>query len=227
MDFPANSGKARIKTEVHVKAAKDQNDETEKLAPKKVERVVAGNVVRRKKPLGKRFTETFVGGDAKGVLHYVVMDVLVPAAKDMAADAVSQGIERMLFGEARSASRRTGIRPGVVPGHVSYNRYAPSSSRGSIREEQRPSISRRARSSHDFDEIILATRVEAEEVIDRLFDLISRYETASVADLYELVGITGNYTDEKWGWVDIRGAAVARVRNGYLLDLPKPEPLDG
>jgi hypothetical protein len=72
----------------------------------------------------------------------------------------------------------------------------------------------------------LATRVEAEEVIDRLFDVVSRYETATVADLYEMVGVTGNYTDDKWGWTDLRGASVQRVRNGYLLDLPRPEPLD-
>ena len=79
---------------------------------------------------------------------------------------------------------------------------------------------------HDFNEIILGTRVEAEEVIDRLFDLLSKYDNASVADLYELVGITANFTDEKWGWTDLRGASVAKVRNGYLLDLPRPEPLD-
>lgn len=87
-------------------------------------------------------------------------------------------------------------------------------------------MSRRGRSTHDFDEIILATRVEAEEVVDRLFDLVGRYESASVSDLYSLVGISGNFTDEKWGWTDLRGAGVERVRNGYLLDLPRPEPLD-
>jgi len=87
-------------------------------------------------------------------------------------------------------------------------------------------MSRRGRASHDFDEIILATRVEGEEVIERLFDLVSRYEAATVADLYELVGVSGNYTDDKWGWTDVRGSGVTRVRNGYLLDLPKPEPID-
>jgi hypothetical protein len=79
---------------------------------------------------------------------------------------------------------------------------------------------------HDFNEIILATRVEAEEVLDRLFDILNKYQTVSVSDLYELVGITANFTDEKWGWTELRGSQVAKVRNGYLLDLPRPEPLD-
>ena len=59
-----------------------------------------------------------------------------------------------------------------------------------------------------------------------LFTLIERYQSATVADLYELVGVQGSYTDDKWGWVDIRGAGITRVRNGYLLDLPRPQPLD-
>lgn len=211
--FPANSHKTRA-------APEEKQSET-----KKVEKVVEGDVVRRKKPLGKRFAETFFGGDAKGVVAYVVMDVLIPAAKDTVADAFSQGIERMLFGEVRSTSRRTGQRPGGGAGYTNYNRYS-SPRESTRREDPRNSISRRARSSHDFDEIILATRAEATEVVDRLFDLIAKYETATVADLYELVGVSGNYTDDKWGWTDIRGAGVTRVRNGYLLDLPKPEPLD-
>lgn len=192
--------------------------------PKKIEQIATGDVVRRKKPLGRRFSETFVGGDAKSAGAYVLFDVLLPAAKDMVADAMSMGVEKMLFGEARSTSRRGGTRSSTNS-YVSYNRYAPTNPT-TRREEPRANPSRRARASHDFDEIILATRVEAEEVVDRLFDLVSRYESATVSDLYELVGVAGTFTDEKWGWTDIRGAGVSRVRNGYLLDLPKPEPLD-
>lgn len=218
-EFPGNSRRNLKPTED--KKVEPTPSETPE---KRVERVVETTAIQRKKPLGRRFLETFVGGDAKGVLGYVMMDVLLPAAKDMVADAVSTGIERMLFGDARSSSRRSGYRPGATggSGYVSYNRF---SSPGVKRDEHR-TISSRARSRHEFDEIILATRVEAEEVVDRLFDLVSKYESATVADLYELVGISGNYMDEKWGWTDLRGASIRRVRNGYLLDLPRAESLD-
>lgn len=186
----------------------------------KIEKVVAGTVVQRKRPLGKRIAETFGATDMKSVGGFVVLDVILPAAKDMVADAISQGIERMLFGEARSISRRPN-KQYSNNGYVNYSRYNPST------PPFKPNVpSRRARGSHDFNEIILETRVEADEVIERLFDLVDRYQSASVADLYELVGIQGQYTDDKWGWVDIRGAGVTRIRNGYLLDLPRPEPLD-
>lgn len=210
-NYPSNSHKTKAPVE----------DTPE---PKKIEAVVTGDVVRRKKPLGKRLVETFIGGDANSVFNYVVMDVLVPAAKDTISDAFSQGIERMLFGDVRSPSRRAN-RGGTTGtnGYVSYNRMSQPSTRPSRNglEEFRGS----RRSSHDFDDIILATRVEAEEVIDRLFDLVSQYEQVTVADLLELVGQTGSYTDQKWGWTDIRGAGVTKIRGGYLLDIPKPEAL--
>lgn len=86
-------------------------------------------------------------------------------------------------------------------------------------------MSRQARAQHNFDEIVLQSRTEAEEVVDRLFEVVSRYGSASVADLYELVGLSSTHTDNKWGWDDLQGAGVSRVRGGFLLDLPEPEPL--
>ena len=86
-------------------------------------------------------------------------------------------------------------------------------------------MSQRGRARHDFDEIVLDSRAEAAEVIDTLTEVVSRYGEVSVADLYTMVGIRPNHTDEKWGWVELGDADVARVRGGYLLDLPDPEPL--
>jgi hypothetical protein len=207
--FPSNS---RIK-----KAAAAPSREVK---PEKVEQITTGEVLRSKRSLRKRFTENFVGGDASSVGSYVFFDVLLPAAKDMVADAMSMGVEKMLFGEARSSSRR-GNRMGSSH-HVNYSRMG---SAPGIRVDPRVP-SRRARANHEFDEIILQGRAEAEEVINKLFDMLEQYEAATVKDLYEMVGIKPEFTDEKYGWVDLRGASVSRVRNGYLLDLPKPEYLD-
>lgn len=214
-DFPANSHRAREREQVVAPE------------PKRVEKIVEGEVKRRKKSLGKRIVETFLGGDARSVAAYLMMDVLVPSAKDTIADMFSQGIERMLFGESRSRSRRPSGYSGSS-GYVSYNRYSASSSPPAPRrEEPRNQMSRRGRSQHEFDDIVLATRVEAEEVLDRLFDLISRYQTASVADFYEMVGESKNQIDERWGWTDLRSASIVKLRGeGYLINLPKPELLD-
>jgi hypothetical protein len=203
-DYPSN----RDRDKDNLKAPENKN----------VHRVTSSDPIRQKKSLGKKFRSTFFNGDGKTALQYIVFGVLIPAAKDTLVEAGTQGIERLVFGDSRRS--RSGPTPTSGPtGYVSYNRYSMSGN-----QNQRI-MSPRARSQHDFDEIVLTSRVEAEEVIDRLFDLVSRYGTATVADLYELVGSPSSHTDQKWGWTDIRGAGVSRVRNGYLLDLPRPDPL--
>jgi hypothetical protein len=186
-----------------------------------VKRVTSTDPVKRRKSLRKQFAETFVGGDAKTAAQYTIFEVLIPAARDMVVETIQQGFEKLIYGDSR---RRGGSTPpqGGPTGYVSYNRYAM----GQMQSSPQRTMSRIARSRHDFDEIVLQSRVEAEEVIDRLFDLVSRYDSATVADLYELVGLPSAHTDQKWGWRDVRGAGVSRIRDGYLLDLPEPQPLD-
>lgn len=201
------------------------NSEASKREPiydKTVERVTTGEAKLRKKSLRKQFTETFVAGDLKSAMLYSVLDVLLPAARDMVVETIQQGVEKLFTGDTR---RRGSISPQHgATGYVSYNRMAS----GIVSRMSSPqrAMSRQARARHNFDEIVLEDRTEAENVIDRLFDLVSRYETASVADLYELVGLASAHTDHKWGWSNLAGAGVSRIRGGYLLDLPDPHPID-
>jgi len=198
------------------------NSEASKRKPEErdIKRVTSGDPVRRRKPLRKQFANTFMAGDAKSAARYVVFDVLIPAAKDMIAEAGSQGIERLIFGDSR---RRGASPPQSGPtGYVSYNRFSPATRQSSPQR----AMSRQARARHDFDEIVLSERVEAESVIDQLYEVVSRYGVVSVADLYEMVGIHSTHVDNRWGWEDLHGAGVTRVRGGFLLDLPEPEPLE-
>jgi hypothetical protein len=194
------------------------NSKKSKEAPpeKKVDQVTTGTVTQRKRPLASKVGGNFVSEGLQSVAQYVFLEVLVPAAKNMMSDAVSQGVDRFLFGDSRGRSS------GTRPGYTNYNRATnPSSSYSAPRE-----LSRQSRATHDFDEIILATRGEAEDVIDNLRNLVDQYQTATVADLYDLVGITGSFTDAKWGWDDLRTASVRHIRNGYLVVLPKTQPID-
>lgn len=192
----------------------------ERPSSKKVEKVVQNEVVRRKKPRTRRLFEHIIGESPKDTFNHVAFEILIPAIKDGFLDSFHESIDG-IFGNDRSSYSRRRRRSGGGS-YVSYDRYSKRDSRDEPR-----ALSRRARSHHDFDEIILSSRVEAEEVIDQLYEIVSKYEAVSVADLYNLVGVTGAHTDEKWGWTDIRGAGVTRLnRGGYLLDLPRPEPLD-
>lgn len=226
-EFPSNA---------HSTAKKVRTTRTEVTTEKtieekpKVEPIVTGEVIRRKKPLGRRFLETFVGGDARGVMGYVVMDVLLPAARDMIFEGFTQGLEKTLYPDGRSgpgAGRRImGSRPS---GQAGYVRYASSATRPGWQEPARakPEAPQPRRRSDQVDQVLMQTRAECDQVLARMQDMIERYETVTVADYYNLVGEPATTTDDKWGWLDLRKAGVQRLgHEKYTIVLPPPEPVE-
>ena len=69
------------------------------------------------------------------------------------------------------------------------------------------------------------SRGEAEEVLNQMNEIIGTYGVVSVADLCEIVGVTGEFTDNKYGWSDIRDAYGERSKDGYMLKLPRALPI--
>ena len=191
--------------------SKQENELAEK---KKVEKVVRGNVKTKKKK-SSSIKDVFISEDAANVKSYVFLDVLVPAIKKAISDVVRDGIDIILWGEARSKKSSSNA------SYVSYSSYS-----GRDRRDERRYSDSRVRSAYSYDDIILETRGEAEDVLDRMGELIDTYGIVSVADMYDLVGISGNYTDNKYGWTNLRNAEPIRVRDGYLLKLPKPGPIN-
>lgn len=206
------------------KLKKTEKAEIEDDLEKKVQKIVTGPVRKQKKGLGKRLAETFLEDDAKSVSEYVIHDVIIPGFKDILYNAFMGGLEASLFGGRRgSRTARDRGRSYVSYDKASYN--SPRDSRG--RERETRDISKRSRSAHRFDDIVIDSRGEAEEVISHLVDMTLDYGQATVADLYDMLGVTSEFTDNKYGWTDLRGAGVIRARGGgYLLDLPRTKPLD-
>jgi hypothetical protein len=218
-DFPSNSQRPRkaLRPEPTAEAAEKG----------KVDKVVEGEVVVRKKSMAKRFRETFVAEDGMTIRDYVLEDILIPAFRDLIYDVTIGSVERALFRDGRPANRgfRASGRSGLPGGGIRYDLAARGGALGR-REEPHSSMSRRARAAHDFEEIIFPSRTDAEAVLTGLFDILEQYDAVKVSDLYELAGMSSNFTDERYGWTDLRGSRPVRTRNGYLLDLPRTEHLE-
>lgn len=179
---------------------------------KKLERIVTDNVKVKKKNEIQKFAETFVKEDMRTIKEYIWSEVLLPAFKAVISDSVSM----MLYGET-SRNRKTNNRRAS---QISYNSYYDRPN-----DRREPNYVRSA-SRYVFDDLVFENRGDADEVLSTLDDLLNRYPSVSVADLNELVGITGRYTDNKYGWTDIRQAYIERTRDGYVLRMPKAIPLD-
>lgn len=173
---------------------------------RKVEKVISGTVKTKKKTGLNKVKNIFISGDASNIKEYILMDVLIPNVKKAISEIVTNGIEIMLYGE-------TGRKKNSNASRISYRDYYPKEGR-QTRD-----------GGYDCNDIILETRGEAEDVLSRMDEIMDAYGNVSVADFYDLVGVTGNFTDNKYGWTNIRSANVIRVRDGYMIKLPKAKVL--
>lgn len=196
-DYPDNSHSARER--------QDSGQSTDR----KLEKVVSGETKTRKKSEVKKFANIFVPEDTENVKSYILMDVIVPGIKNAIADVVSI----MLFGEVGRLGRGGRDRGSKI----SYQKYYRDD-RDDRRDYGRP----RGTAGFEYDDILFESRGDADLVLDQLESAINIYGMASVADLYDLAGVTcRSYTANKYGWTDIRTAKVVRVRDGYILQLPR------
>lgn len=183
---------------------------------RKVEKVIKGEAKVRKKSEIRKFTDIFVAEDISSVKTYLIDDLLIPSVKNTILDLIIEGATILFKGEP-GHSRKSGS---SSVDYVSYRRYAEKDRR----DERRHSTTR---ASYGYDDIVLDSRGEAERVLTCMDEMIDTYGFVTVADLYDLVGRTCNYTDNKYGWTNLRNAEPVRVRGGdYMLRLPKAYPID-
>lgn len=200
------------------KYKKEQAEENQPETKKKVEKIVTTTAVKRKNGV-RKFADTFISEDAANVKSYVVSEVLIPALKKAISDIVTDGIDMILYGGS-GKSRQNNTRTS----YISYRNYSdPRDKKYSYREP-----SRSTNTGYSYDDIILSTRSEAEEVMLAMSELVETYGVASIADLYDLVGVSGNFTDNKYGWTktNVRNAEVVHTRDGYLLKFPRARLID-
>lgn len=192
--------------------SKEEAAVTETNKERKVRKVVSGNV-KTKKNDKRKLANIFISDEAANVKSYVFMDVLVPAIKKAISDIVTDGIDMILYGESRDRKRKSSDK-------VSYRNYYDD------RRGDRRDSSYRSGSRFDYDDLVFDTRGEAEAVHEEMLDVIDRYGFVTVADMYDMADLSAPYTSSKYGWTNIRTAEVVRVRNGYILKLPKAMPID-
>lgn len=182
--------------------------------PKKVEKVVNGKVTTKENN-ARKIAGLFVSEDAANVKSYILFDVLIPAVKKALSDIITDGADIILYGESKGRrSRLNG---------VSYRSYYDDRDR-SGRDRERGV--RGSTGRFDYDDVIFDTRGDAELVREQMLDILDQYGLITVANMYELAGLTAPYTANRYGWFNIRTAEVMRVKSGYVLKLPKAMPID-
>lgn len=188
------------------------NSHKAKAEEREIKKVVSGGVKTKKKSEISKLSSIFISEDAANVKSYIFMDVLVPAIKKAISDIVRDGIDMILYGGNGGGSRKSSS--GVS--YVSYNKAS----------ERTPTSTARVSSRFDFEDIEFENRGQVEAVREQMDEVIDRYGFVTVAEMYEMAGLTAPFTANKYGWTSIRTAEPVRTRSGYILKLPKAMPID-
>lgn len=183
---------------------------------KKVEKIVTGEAKLKKKSNVVLFANRLglVPEDIEDVKEYILKEQIVPTIKNLFFDM----LQTIIFGNTGYRDTRRG------GSRTSYERYYYSN--GNNRKDSRDNKSRNI----NYDEIVFDTRGDADYTLDAMRDMIHRYGTVSIADIYDMAGITNfNHTYYRYGWDDerdIANARIVRASDGYIIKLPRPIPIE-
>jgi len=179
-------------------------------------------IVRKQVTTGKRIAKSVVATTLRNVGSYILLDILIPAAKNTISDMINNASDMILFGEPKTRRRdRDRDRSGPRVSYTSY--YDRDRDRPPYDRERRDRLYGRSR--FNSDEILLPSREDAEEVIQSMYDIFDSYNAVTVSEFLELVGLPDEYTDRNYGWTTLRDVQVRRVRDGYIIELPEARAL--
>lgn len=160
--------------------------------------------------LNNRDVYMFAGGVVLGIVTGATIIINKAITSDTFGDAISKALAEKVVNSVVGKSDR-----------VSYNR--------SNRVSYRDYYYRTDRSNYNFDtEILFPSRDEANDALENLKHMFNTYGQVTVADLYEVAELDPEFKSDLYGWVlsdHINNAPVVKVKDGYMISLPKPTPL--
>lgn len=184
---------------------KSREREREKLEP-----VVTKSAKTKKKNELQKMFDILLPDGIEGFKQHLIFDVILPNVRDAFFDIVKETLYR-------DGGPKKDRRPSE---RNSYDRYYKE-------KNASRSGTHKSKSRYSYDDVVFDDRADAEEVLDGMIDYLKTYDFVSVADMYELSGIESDYTDNKFGWDDLRTAKIIRERDGdYYIRLPRPVPID-
>lgn len=199
----------------------------QEIPEKKVERVTSGATIQKKRGIGRKFKELIIGVNPREVGRYVITDVIIPSLKNLFVDTVTKGVNRMTYRNSPPGTTFGGMNLGrqMINYQTPVDRSYSAGMRGISAMLPGQPPYRAPEPQQATSDIILALRDDAVIVLDLMQQICSQYGKVTVADLHELTGLPHSYVENNWGWVNLVGADIRQVREGFLLVLPNPQPL--
>lgn len=170
--------------------------------------------------------------DAKSIFSFVLDTYIKPAIKktisnvvsngsDLISDVIKNGADIALYGEAGISNNRKNHYNSInyYGGKISYITNDPTPAR-------RTELINR--NDVDIPQLSFDNRGKAEIVRDNMYETLEMYGVVSVANMYEFADpdLTFPHTYNNYGWYDLRGTDIVNIGGRWLLDVPRPRPIN-
>ena len=163
----------------------------------------------KKKSGFKKVVDVVAPDGVDDAVSHIIFDILIPGAKDMVWDIFGS----MLWGDQHR--KRTRGSSGGVKTNTPYRDYYRH-------PDDRSLPATRVRVAYEVEDYPIPDRRDAECVLAELDSILREYGTVKVSEYYEAIGVTPRSIDYKYGWTDLRNAYVDKVREGWIIRLPRP-----
>jgi hypothetical protein len=177
--------------------------------------------VKVKTPWYRKASNALFAEDSTSVKSFIVRDIIIPTIKDTIYSIIVDGLAMAMYSNTKANPRRR-VSGGEGRPKVAYGSYfsggeQPSSKRSAAIESGRM----------DYRDFVFSSSKDAHEALDDLCERMKFYDgVVSVADYYDIVERTPPKQAFYWGWLDLSEAAVLPSRGDWIIELPRPVPLD-
>lgn len=182
--------------------------------------VPEGAVNRAARPATRRFFNFMFEASPKDLGKEIGRNVIVPRIKLGMEEALNSFISGMFWGNGANKPISGMVKGTVLRGSAST--YHNAQNQPSALMQARESVQPNPKSSGNYEDVVCDTQQRAEAILAGAYELLNMYRVICVADLYELARIEPAPSDGSYGWMSLDGARISKVRDGFLLELPRP-----
>lgn len=216
--------------ELYPSNSKLENPPKKKAPEREIKPIVDADAVKVRKRSGlSKLMKSIFAGDARTISEYLMETVIIPKFQDILLDTINKGGEYLVYGETKASRLSTNRRSSIY-----YSGIGREADRKLDRIERYGTLETReigdsGNKNYDTDyysDLVFRDRRQAEEILSRMYEDLQDYECCTILSLKSMMGHHTTHTDEKYGWEDLTGSRIKKVRGGWLLELPRAKHLD-
>lgn len=180
-------------------------------------KIVKAGVRAPKKTLGEDIRDTFQLSDLGTVKDYLVTDVIIPKVKNTVWSLITEGASAFLYNKSAPPRTGTTVRSSISGGPVITNYATSRNNPGRV-----ISAGGVGNRYSQINAIRLESKEDADNVLDELYSDLQEYQRVTVFSYYQLLGISVEPNDKKFGWTDLGGTKIVPRDDGtWSIVLPK------